>query len=171
MKYHQIISDKLIWMKPRIKIFSFLIIIATLCKSCDTIDLFEQSKSFTRHEWLRSETPSFTFLVEDSLSFYNLYAVIRHTDAYQFNNIWLKINRRSPGQKADSQKANLMLADNTQGWMGTAFNDVIEHRILLNQQPVRLQKGEHTFTLEQIMRQNPLPFVLSAGIRVEKVVQ
>ncbi len=158
-------------MKRWIKTFLILFIVTALCKSCDTIDLFEQSKSFTRHEWQRAEKPSFTFLVEDSLSFYNLYAVIRHTDAYPFNNIWLKITRQSPQQNADTQKANLMLADNTRGWLGTAFNDVIEHRILLNKQPVRLQKGEHTFTLEQIMRENPLRYVLSAGIRVEKVVQ
>ena len=52
----------------------------------------------------------------------------------------------------------------------TGMDDVYEHRALLFSRPVRFDRsGSVTFTLQQIMRQNPLPGVMQAGIRVEPV--
>jgi hypothetical protein len=46
---------------------------------------------------------------------------------------------------------------------------VFDHRARITRAPVKLKKGEYTFTLQENMREEPLQFVLNAGIRVEKV--
>jgi gliding motility-associated lipoprotein GldH len=66
----------------------------------------------------------------------------------------------------------LQLAKNNYGWLGTAMDDIIEHRVLLNEKgPVKLKKGNYTFVLQQAMREDPLTGVINAGIRAEKVIQ
>jgi hypothetical protein len=49
------------------------------------------------------------------------------------------------------------------------MDDIYEHRIPLTPVAEKFRKpGEYTFTVEQIMRENPLNNVLNVGIRVEK---
>ncbi len=54
---------------------------------------------------------------------------------------------------------------------GPAMDDIIEQRVLLFSRPTRLIAGNYTFSIRQVMREDPLQNVLNAGIRVEKVVQ
>lgn len=67
-----------------------------------------------------------------------------------------------------TQHLNLKLADNTNGWLGSGMDDIFEHRIKITRTPVPLKAGKHTFTLQNIMREEPLQHVMNVGIRVEK---
>jgi hypothetical protein len=50
------------------------------------------------------------------------------------------------------------------------MNDVYERRVRLFGQAVRFgRSGQALFTLQHIMREDPLPGVLQAGIRIEPV--
>ena len=65
----------------------------------------------------------------------------------------------------------LELATNEKGWLATGMDDIYEHRIQLSDAGKDFyfrKPGEYTFTVEQIMRQDPLKNVLSAGLRIEK---
>jgi gliding motility-associated lipoprotein GldH len=109
------------------------------------------------------------FEISDTTSFYNIYVVIRHTDAYRYNNIWLNITTQSPSDTPRTQLLDISLADNTKGWLGNGMDDIFDRRARITQAPIRLKKGLYTFKLQQAMREDPLAYVLSAGIRVEKV--
>lgn len=138
--------------------------------SCDTIDVYEKTEAFGTHDWSSSKKISFTFTITDTVSSYNLFAVVRHTDAYHFNNMWLQLTTVSPDRKVADQQVKLKLGDN-QRWLGNPMDDIIEHRVLMNRYPVKLHAGNYTFTMQQIMREDPLQYVMNAGIRVEKVKQ
>ncbi|MDE3247087.1 MAG: gliding motility lipoprotein GldH [Bacteroidota bacterium] len=141
---------------------------AFLLAGCTQLGVFEKNASFKNHAWESSNHPSFTFTISDTTALYNLYVVIRHTDAYRFNNIWLKLSRQGP-DTTYTQQLDLSLANTTQGWLGTGMDDIWEQRIPITEGAFRFRKsGNYTFTLEQIMRQDPLQHVLNAGIRVEK---
>ncbi len=131
--------------------------------------MFEKSTSFTKHEWKTSEKPTFNFTIQDTVSLYNIYVVVRHDDAYHYNNLWLNIATEAPGSKSINQQVELTLANNAKGWLGTGMDDIFEHRIRITNAPIKLKKGDYHFALQHIMREDPLPFVLSVGIRVEKV--
>lgn len=148
----------------------FFAFIAFTFFACDTIDLYEQTKPFPSHAWSSKEKLSFNFTITDTSSLYNIFAVVRHEDAYHFNNIWLNVTTITPDKKTTDQKVNLTLGNNS-GWLGTAMDDIIEHRVLLTKFPVKLKGGQYTFAIQQIMREDPLQNMMNAGIRVEKVVQ
>lgn len=141
----------------------------SLLAACTTLDVYEKTAFFPKHEWSGSELPSFSFIVEDTTVLYNVLVSFRHEDAYRYNNLWLKVTTRAPGDSARTQQLNLTLA-NKNGWMGTGMDDIFDHRIRVTGAPVKLKKGTYTFTLQQDMREDPLQYVLNAGIRVEKAV-
>ncbi|MBC7874252.1 MAG: gliding motility lipoprotein GldH, partial [Ferruginibacter sp.] len=124
--------------------------------------------------WKSNYKPSFTFTIKDTSSAYQLFLILRHNDKYNFNNIWLNITVKSPG--SDSVKtfrADKQLASNEKGWLASGMDDIYEHRLPLLQElvtnEVSIKKmGDYTFTVEQIMRENPLNHVLDVGLRIEK---
>ena len=139
--------------------------------ACDTVDIYEKTEAFNSHEWNSNKKISFTFSISDTTSSYNIFAVVRHTDAYHFNNMWLHLTTVSPDISVNDQQVKIKLGDNSKGWLGSAMDDIIEHRVLLNRLPLKLKKGNYVFSLQQIMREDPLQYIMNAGIRVEKVKQ
>ena len=99
---------------------------------------------------------------------YNVFVVLRHGDAYHFNNLWMDITTIPPGDTAQTVRANLKLGDNKK-WLGNTIDDIVEHRVLINSNPLKFKAGNYKFILQQVMREDPLQSILNAGIRVEKV--
>jgi gliding motility-associated lipoprotein GldH len=154
--------------KKTIPFFLFLFTACTFL-SCRQIDVFEKHVPIPRYEWSSGFNAEGSFLIEDTLSLYNLSMVLRHTDAYAYNNIWLNVGMQAPGDTMYFQKVDLSLGSDATGWEGTGMNDIWEVRKLLNGRPRRFIKaGEYRFRINHIMRDEPLPHVMSVGLRVEK---
>jgi len=140
--------------------------------SCTTINLYEKSVTIPGHSWKSDYKPSFTFTIKDTSSPYLLYFVLRHNDKYSFNNLYINLYAKQPGQdSAQSVRYDLPLATNEKGWLASGMDDIYEHRILLTprgQEFYFKKPGDYTFTIEQIMREDPLKNVLNAGLRIEK---
>jgi gliding motility-associated lipoprotein GldH len=154
-------------MKTRIYI-SLLLFVMTLA-SCAQIDVFEKNVAIKDHAWKSDDKITVQFDLKDTLSYYNIYLVIRHTDAYNYNNIWLNLFTQAPGDTVRKVQLPVQLADNKKGWLGTGMDDIFEHRVRINASPLQFKKaGTYRFTLQQIMREDPLQHILNAGIRVER---
>jgi|SRR5690242_13273534 len=150
---------------------SFIIVFVLLfMASCVKLDLYEKDTPIPQQQWFYTNVPAFTFDITDTASMYNLYIVLRHTDAYEYNNIWLKLGSQAPGDKMEYQDINLSLATDAHGWDGSGTDDIFEVRKNITPGPVPFKKpGRYTFTIAQIMRENPLKHVLDVGLRIEKV--
>jgi len=146
-----------------------------LMLSCGQSDLFEKTASVPRQAWSSSFKPSFTFDITDTAAGYNVFLVLRHTDQYSFNNIWLKITVKIPGQpEAKTFMTQLVLATNEKGWLATGMDDIYEHLADLKNTLVEndisfRRKGRYEFTIEQVMREDPLKHVMNVGLRVETI--
>ena len=148
----------------------FALAFAFMVQSCRQTELFEKSTSFPGHEWKRKTPATGSFIISDSMAYYNIYIVLRHTDAYKYNNIWLNVGLQAPGDTMYFQKVDLALGDDANGWEGTGMNDIWIVRKLINGKPRRfIKNGIYRFSLVNIMRDDPLPHVMSAGLRIEKI--
>lgn len=143
--------------------------------ACSKIELYEKAVAIPGHSWHAGFTPSFTFNIKDTSSPYKIYFIIRHTDKYNFNNIYINVKTQQPGlDSVQTTRFDCALATNEKGWLGAGMDDIFEHRIELNTKGNEFyfrKKGEYTFTIEHIMRQEPLEHVLNAGLRIEKITQ
>lgn len=155
----------------RLPIANCLLLIACclLINSCTQIEIFEKSTAIPSYKWQTGFAAKGDFVIADTTSPYNIYLVLRHTDAYQYNNLWLNIGLQPPGDSMRIQKINIILGDDANGWDGTGMNDIWEVRKLLNGDARRFkQPGKYSFSIAQIMRDNPLLHVMSVGLRIEK---
>lgn len=150
------------------KNFPSLIIIFFLITACTKVDVFEKNVTIPNHEWSSTFKPEIAFEITDTLSAYNIFAVVRHSDAYRYKNIWLSVYTHAPGDTINKQQLDLQLATDDKGWLGSGMDDIYEHRILITGKPVALRAGTYRFRLENIMREDPLEHVFNVGIRVEK---
>jgi gliding motility-associated lipoprotein GldH len=151
------------------RIIPILLLIPVLF-SCAKIDLFEKQEAIPSQQWFYNNIPAFTFTITDTGALYNLYVILRHTDAYNYSNIWLRIGSKAPGDSMHFQNLNFVLANDANGWQGTGADDIFEVRKNITPGPVLLKKpGIYTFSVAQIMRENPLRHILNVGFRVEKV--
>jgi gliding motility-associated lipoprotein GldH len=134
---------------------------------CTQADLYQRTVNIEKAKWSSSQVPSFPFEIKDTTSPYNVYVVIRHTNQYAYRNIWVSVGVQQPGDSIRKQSFEIPLAS-AENWLGTGMDDVFEHRQALFKRPVHFTKtGVVVFTLQQIMRQDPLPGIMQAGIRVE----
>jgi gliding motility-associated lipoprotein GldH len=152
------------------KVFPVFFLLAIAFSACmPSIDVFEKDVVIPGQQWQSSFQPQITFDIQDTSSTYNVYLVLRHTDAYNYNNIWIKASVLQPGDaRIRAQRFNLALATNEKGWLGSAMDDIYEERVLVQPQTKFSAPGSYHFTLEQIMREDPLLHVLNVGLRVEK---
>jgi gliding motility-associated lipoprotein GldH len=148
--------------------------------SCTTIDLYEKVAPVPKHQWQSNFRPKFTFTIKDTTVPYQAFVILRHNNQYKYNNIWVNLWVKPPFDTVQKLSLELPLA-NKEGWLGSGMDDVFEHRVRLGNEmeklsPVQMstdgfyftRSGEYTFTLEQVMRDNPLLHVMNVGLRLEK---
>ena len=160
-------QNKMVYLKNVTGVFILFLILAISIVSCTTVNLYEKNIALPEHAWSSSNKPEFTFQISDPESLYQLYFIIRHTEKYNYNNIWINLYSQPPGDTLHKASFECRLANNNK-WLGTGIDDIYEHRIKLTN-PVSLKAGEYHFSLENIMREDPLEHILNIGLRLEKV--
>jgi gliding motility-associated lipoprotein GldH len=140
--------------------------------SCDRIDLYEKTVTIPHHSWQGSYRPTFTFTISDTSRPYEVFVTLRHSDKYNYRNIYINLITKQPGaDSSQSARFDLPLGSDDEGWMGSGMDDIYDHRIALTPpgQPFYFRKpGDYQFTIEQVMREDPLQNVMNVGIRLEK---
>ncbi|MRG46607.1 gliding motility lipoprotein GldH [Chitinophaga sp. SYP-B3965] len=147
-----------------------LCLLAAACKP-PRMETFEKNRDIPRSQWTVDNKQSFELDLapEDTAFYYNMYINARHTDAYPYSNLWLLVSTQLPGDSTSTvRRIELPLADTYGKWLGSGVDDIYEHRIPIQQNAIFPKPGLYRFTFEQNMRQNPLPEMLSVGLRIEK---
>ena len=157
--------------KKRFFLPVLLAVVSIAFAACTKLDVFEKNTSVPNYLWQQNWKPDYTFDITDTATSYKVYIVLRHTDAYRYNNIWLNIGTRFPSDSAFKyQRFELALGSDAKGWEGTGMDDIWEVRKLITNGPVKFAKtGSYQINISQLMRENPLPNVMSVGVRVERV--
>lgn len=136
---------------------------------CIRLNQFEKNIQIPKSQWTYALEPEIKFDITDTLSLYNIFLTLRHTDAYAYRNIWLDIATKQPGDTVYQKGRFEFTLQQTEGkWLGTGYGDIWEVRYPLFKQIRFNKQGQYTIRLRQIMRDNPLLHVLNAGIRIEK---
>jgi gliding motility-associated lipoprotein GldH len=159
-------------MKTVYILYLSLILFCLCTASCIRSNVYEKNVTMPYNKWHDTYNPIFSFDITDTQSFYNMYLTMRHTDAYRYANIWLNIKTTQPKEQVSSTvKVEVPLAQADGKWLSRGMNEIREAKMLLNPdgKPIRFtKKGIYKIQLSQIMRLNPLPEVMSIGIRLEK---
>ncbi len=152
--------------------FKQLLVIASLLTvvSCTETGLYEKVVFMKGNEWSNAQSPEFNFEIKDTSANYHVYFLFRHADAYAYNNVWISLKSKLPGDSVPrTERFDIQLAANNR-WLGSGMDDIFDHRVLLYREPVRFIKpGNYTIQIKHDMRVEPLQHVFNVGLRLEKL--
>lgn len=141
--------------------------------SCRPSPQFQQHYNIPDGQWSSAFQLNFQFNISDTAAAYQLFLLIRHTDAYPFSNLWMTMESRGPVDSGFKKlRVEVPLAATSGQWLGRGMGEIWEQRVPINslQMPAFFPKaGLYTLRLTQDMRRDPLPEVLTIGLRVEKL--
>jgi len=152
--------------------FKQLLVIVSFLKvvSCTEMGLYEKVVFMKGNEWSNAQSPEFNFEIKDTSANYLVYFLFRHADAYEYNNVWISLKSKLPGDTVGrTERFDIPLAANNR-WLGSGMDDIFDHRVLLYKEPVRFIKpGNYTIQINHDMRIEPLKHVFNVGLRLEKL--
>jgi gliding motility-associated lipoprotein GldH len=158
-------------MKHLVRI-SFIVTVVILLNACVKSPHYQKTYSIAKNEWAYNNKPTFKFDIEDTTSMYNLFFIIRHTEAYPYSNIWMWVYTKKPGDTVFTKtRIEVPLAEPGGKWLGRGMGAIWEQRMPISDArdtTMLRKKGTWEIRLEQNMRVNPLPEVLQVGLRIDR---
>lgn len=141
---------------------------------CDSTRVFEENTDFEKRSWMNTETPTFLVTIPDSSQSYNIKVNFRNSLDYPKANLYFRfILRDSLGGEMEQRLINNFLFDEKTGApLGSSgLGDIFDHQFSVLENYRFNYSGDYKIQLEQFMRMDTLPGILSAGVRVEKVAE
>jgi gliding motility-associated lipoprotein GldH len=158
----------MIYSKPMARLL-ILLFTALSLTSCDTGVVFEKNIKLDDNRWYQNNIIRLETEISDTISPVNIYINVRNAGGYQFSNLFVFLTTTLPDNRQSRDTIELVLADESGKWKGDGLGDIWDNRILFKKNFRFPQTGKYTFELEQAMRVDPLPQIMDAGIRIEKV--
>lgn len=155
--------------KSNFAVLLSLLLLSVTILSCDSNRVFDENKQIEKAIWNQEEPLVFLVNITDTVSPHNVYLNVRNAGMYPFSNLFLFINTGFPQGQIDRDTAEVTLASPDGKWLGDGLGDIYDNRVLFHRNVRFPQAGEYRFEIFQAMRVNPLPGIMDAGIRIEKV--
>ncbi len=147
----------------------FYFLFSIFLSSCDRNVVFEKNVKLPENKWEMNNIIKFDAEIKDTISLHNIYINVRNAGGYQFSNLYLFLSTHTPKGEDARDTLELTLADERGKWLGMGSGDIWDNRILLKQKFRFSESGMYHFEIQQAMRINPLPQIMDAGLRIEKV--
>jgi gliding motility-associated lipoprotein GldH len=150
------------------RLFFLTLLFSIIFLSCDPDCVYEKNIRIPDGIWDRNNPIRFEVIIQDTITPYNLYINVRNTGLYPVSNLYLFITTTAPSGHSVKDTVEIILADEKGEWLGKGLGDIWDLQRLYKQHVRFAQKGMYLFEYEQAMRIEKLPFILDAGLRVEK---
>lgn len=147
--------------------FIALLMIAAALASCDPHRVYEKNTKVPYGIWNRDNPVVFSVDIRDTVSTCNLYINVRNTGMYPMRNLYLFIKTTAPSGNSVVDTVDVLLAGEKGKWYGKGLGDIWDLSTLYKKGIRFAQEGTYTFSFEQAMRMENLPFILDVGLRIE----
>ncbi|NJN28024.1 MAG: gliding motility lipoprotein GldH [Cyclobacteriaceae bacterium] len=147
-----------------------IICLLVLVAACDSKRVYENKKDFPQKYWVFNNPADFEFEITNTNEKYNLLFNIRNTAKYRYQNIYLQYYLEdSTGRLLSSDLKNILLFNAKTGIpLGSGLGDVFDIERPFLQDYSFEHAGKYKLRIDQFMRQDSLPEIVSVGLRVER---
>lgn len=151
---------------PKISIFLYLLFL-TLTLGCGPDFVIEERHKISPEGWSYADTVGFNFDIRDTNRVFNLFLEVDHQQAFSFQNLYVKVHTIFPSGRRSEQVLSLELADKMGLWQGRCDSENCTLRIPIQEEIFFNEPGKYALSLEQFMRESPLPGLNSFTLLVE----
>ncbi len=150
------------------KLTLFAVIGVWLLTACQEQPFFQQSYSFKNNTWARKNSPSFKVEIKDTSKAYNFILTLRNATSYEYSNVWIYLNSKSPNKEFAREPFELKITDEKGRWLGKKTGSIVENRLVFRNRKLS-KPGIYTFVFEQGITKKVLYNVLDLGLEIEEV--
>lgn len=156
-------------MKMRRYFLPIVVVFSLLLLSCDENRVYEANVDFPNKQWAVDSIPVFEFEVKDPNKPYNIYWNVRNTVAYPYRNLYITYHiEDTAGHRVTTDLHNMLLFEPKTGKpYGSGLGDIFSHQFMALPNYKFDKAGMYRIRLEQYMRTDTLPEIISVGTRVE----
>jgi len=147
-------------------IFSFLV--AATFFSCNMNVISSEFREISGAGWNKDSIFSFEFNIADTLATYEIIFMVRNTDDFPRQNLWLGIELEKDGRILSTDTANIFLSDDYGKWRGRGVGSYFDNEFIYKQNVTFYKSGEYTYNLRHIMRFDDLKGLKYVGLKVLK---
>jgi gliding motility-associated lipoprotein GldH len=148
-----------------------LFLLACLFAQCGRLPHYEKNFDLPNGNWTIKNELKFKIPITDASQRYNIAYNLRNTLKYPYSNLYVTYYLEdSKGKPISTELQNISLFDAKRGKpFGSGLGDTFTHQLPIPTfQKYKFPKADtYTFRIVQYMRQDPLPGILTMGIRVE----
>lgn len=152
------------------KIAWLLISVASCCMvACGPDYIYQRTQDVPNSgHWAYQDTLNFQFTITDTVSRYNFYLDIEHSDTFAFQNIYLNLYTRFPDGHRLTKLRSFDIFDTQGAAVGDCSGERCTLRMVLQENAFFRETGDYVLTAGQNTRRNPLPGVYSVALALEK---
>ena len=150
------------------KVF-YIFVTSCFLVSCGDADIvYQNSKVIENNTWNKNEGVSFNFDINDTAEFYDFYFNLRTSNLYEWSNLYMFVEIRSPEEQFNIDTVEFSLANSVGEWTGVSSGSIINNKILFISKKRFPSLGTYKLTFNQAMRQDDLTEVMDVGIIIKK---
>lgn len=143
----------------------FFVVASLVLSACGSRYVLREVKNFDQVGWLYADSLQATLALQDTARIYDIQLLVHHSEAYPYQNLYVRIHTIFPNGKRLSQPLSLELADKSGRWFGKGRQNrklvlPIQENAYFN------EKGTYRFVIEQFMRVDLLVGVQAIGLQV-----
>jgi gliding motility-associated lipoprotein GldH len=148
-------------------VFSILFVVALA--ACDSNKVYQDFTDFDQEFWHQDSVVNFHFTINDASQPYNLKTLLRNSQQYPYHNLYYQYTLKGQNDEILKQELKQMfLFDPKTGEPnGGGVGDIFDNSQLVMEGYTFPSAGEYKVSIQQYMRLDTLPFVLSVGWRIE----
>lgn len=136
--------------------------------SCNKDVVFSKYKTFEESQWSAKDKAVFDLEITDTQTLNNISLMIRHTETYPYNNLFLFVTTKYPDGKTLTDTMEVVLSNSKGEWLGSGAGDIYDFKVPIKKNVRFPLGGKYQFTFEQGMRVDPLPMIMDFGFEIEK---
>ena len=155
--------------------FFILLFFGSLFYSCQSNIILSETKTL-KNGWAKNNPIEFTFTQPDSLQTYQIYLLVKNTNAYKYNNLFLIVSMEFPHGKTITDTLEYRMANPDGTWLGTGLGAAKENKLWYKENVRFPEKGNYKLIIQQAVRNNGevdgvtnLEGIIDVGYSIEKL--
>jgi len=136
--------------------YLLILFISILFISCEEDVFYSGKVNIENSTWDYKTIPVFTFSVQDTTKLYDILLTMKHSDEYEYQNVYLKFITEFPSGKSFNDKISIEMADKTGKWFGNCSRGKCTLDLVLQKNAFFNETGRVKISVKQFTRTNKL---------------
>src|SRR5690606_1717399 len=133
--------------------------------SCGEQVFYERNIPIKDRSWAYNAIPTFDVKIEDNRARYDLWLNVRHTNEYNYANLFILLHEKGPLLKDTAYRCAGQLGGADARWPASGAGTTYGRQLLPKEHCSLPDTGVYTFGIQQNMLANPLRHITDVGLK------